>query len=71
MARILLVDDEEHIRRLYTEELSEEGHQVWTAATGHDLLGRIDRQRSRVPDSGHDRRCSIPRSLSASQSLSP
>jgi DNA-binding response OmpR family regulator len=27
MARILLVDDEEHIRRLYTEELSEEGHE--------------------------------------------
>lgn len=45
MARILLVDDEEYIRHLYTEELSEEGHQVWTAATGHDLLGIIDRQR--------------------------
>ncbi len=42
MARILLVDDEEHIRRLYTEELSEEGHQVFTAASGHNLLKRID-----------------------------
>ena len=42
MARILLVDDEEHIRRLYTEELSEEGHKVFTVASGHNLLRRID-----------------------------
>ena len=41
MARILLVDDEEHIRRLYTEELSEEGHEVFTVASGHNLLERI------------------------------
>jgi DNA-binding response OmpR family regulator len=42
MARILLVDDEEHIRRLYTEELSEEGHKIFTVASGHNLLNRID-----------------------------
>ena len=42
MARILLVDDEEYIRLLYTEELSEEGHEVSTVATGHNLLRRID-----------------------------
>ena len=42
MARILLVDDEEHIRQLYTVELSEEGHKVFTVATGHNLLNRID-----------------------------
>jgi DNA-binding response OmpR family regulator len=42
MARILLVDDEEHIRQYYTEELSEEGHKVSTVATGHELLKRID-----------------------------
>ena len=42
MARILLVDDEEHIRRFYTEELLDEGHEVLTVATGHELLGRID-----------------------------
>ena len=42
MARILLVDDEEHIRRLYTEELSEEGYEVSTMASGHNLLKRID-----------------------------
>ena len=42
MARILLVDDEEYIRQLYTEELSEEGHKVFTVATGNNLLNRID-----------------------------
>ena len=48
MARILLVDDEEHILRYYTEELSEEGHKVWTVATGHKLLKRIDRVQPEV-----------------------
>jgi CheY-like chemotaxis protein len=42
MAKILVVDDEEHIRFLYTEELSGEGHRVWAAASGHELLRRID-----------------------------
>jgi DNA-binding response OmpR family regulator len=42
MARILLVDDEEYVRQLYSEELVEEGHEVVTAASGHDLLRRID-----------------------------
>jgi len=42
MARILLVDDEEYIRRLYTQELSEEGHEIFSVATGHNLLNRID-----------------------------
>jgi DNA-binding NtrC family response regulator len=41
MARILLVDDEEYIRELYTEELSAEGHKVSSVATGHNLLKRI------------------------------
>jgi DNA-binding NtrC family response regulator len=48
MAIILLVDDEEHILRYYTEELSEEGHKVWTVATGHKLLKRIDRVQPEV-----------------------
>ena len=42
MARILLVDDEEYIRRLYTEELAEEGHKVFSVASGHNLLKSID-----------------------------
>ena len=47
MERILLVDDEEHIRQYYTEELSEEGHEVYTVATGHGLK-RIDRVQPEV-----------------------
>lgn len=42
MARILVVDDEKHIRRFYSEELADEGHKVWTTATGHELLKTID-----------------------------
>ena len=42
MARILVVDDEEHIRKYYAEELSVEGHEVSTEASGHNLLRRID-----------------------------
>ena len=42
MARILLVDDEEYVRLLYAEELAEENHQVFTAATGHNLLRKND-----------------------------
>ncbi len=48
MARILLVDDEEHIRQYYSEELADEGHKVWTVATGHELLKRIDRVQPEV-----------------------
>jgi CheY-like chemotaxis protein len=42
MTRILLVDDEEYIRRFYVEELSEEGYEVVTAASGHNLLRKIN-----------------------------
>ena len=42
MASILLVDDEQYIRELYSEELSAEGHKVATAATGHNLMKKID-----------------------------
>jgi DNA-binding NtrC family response regulator len=42
MARILVVDDEEHIRQYYAEELSDEGHEVFTTGSGHELLRRID-----------------------------
>jgi DNA-binding response OmpR family regulator len=48
MTRILLVDDEDYIRQYYTEELSDEGHKVWTVATGHELLKRIDRVKPEV-----------------------
>jgi two-component system response regulator (stage 0 sporulation protein F) len=42
MAKILVVDDEEHIRYLYSEELSEAGYEVITAESGYKLLERIE-----------------------------
>ena len=48
MARILIVDDEEHIRTLYTLELEDEGHQVLTLETGKGLSEHIDAFRPEV-----------------------
>ncbi|NVL92394.1 MAG: response regulator [Desulfobacterales bacterium] len=45
MAKLLVVDDEEHIRLLYSEELSEAGYEVITAADGYKLMERIDEER--------------------------
>ncbi len=45
MAKILVVDDEEHIRLLYSEELSEVGYEVITAADGYKLADRIDKEK--------------------------
>ena len=42
MARILLVDDDQNVRRYYTEELSDDGHQVSAVASGHQLLRIIN-----------------------------
>ena len=42
MAKILVVDDEEHIRLLYSEELTEAGYEVITAADGYKLTERIE-----------------------------
>jgi two-component system, response regulator, stage 0 sporulation protein F len=42
MAKILIVDDEEHIRFLYSEELTESGYEVITADSGNLLLERIE-----------------------------
>jgi DNA-binding NtrC family response regulator len=41
MARILLVDDEKHIRQRYTEELSRDGYEVATLDSGDGLLEKI------------------------------
>lgn len=41
MARILLVDDERHILKYYTEELSDAGHQVVALDSGDHLLKTI------------------------------
>jgi DNA-binding response OmpR family regulator len=39
--KILLVDDEEHIRERYSEELSEDGYEVETLDSGDRLLERV------------------------------
>ncbi|KMY66725.1 chemotaxis protein CheY [Desulfocarbo indianensis] len=45
MAKILIVDDEEHIRFLYSEELTDEGFDVITADSGEGLLERIENEK--------------------------
>jgi two-component system response regulator (stage 0 sporulation protein F) len=45
MAKILVVDDEEHIRLLYSEELTEAGYEVITAADGYKLIERIETEK--------------------------
>jgi two-component system, response regulator, stage 0 sporulation protein F len=44
MAKILIVDDEEHIRFLYSEELTEAGYEVITADSGYKLLETIEEE---------------------------
>ena len=44
MAKILIVDDEEHIRLLYSEELEDEGYQVVTVSSGFRLLEKIEKE---------------------------
>ncbi|MEK7238303.1 MAG: response regulator [Nitrospirota bacterium] len=36
--KILIVDDDQHIQRLYKEELEEEGYETVVASTGKDAL---------------------------------
>ncbi len=45
MPKILVVDDEEHIRLLYSEELKEAGYEVVTAESGYKLLEIIEEER--------------------------
>jgi DNA-binding response OmpR family regulator len=42
MAKILVVDDEDSIRLLYSEELAEEGHEVSTAATAVEAVAKLE-----------------------------
>ena len=41
MAKLLVVDDESNIRLLYSQELSEEGHQVVTAASATEAVEKL------------------------------
>ena len=45
MRKILIVDDEEHIRYLYSEELSEAGYEVITLDSGYKLLEKIEAEK--------------------------
>ncbi|MCL5405971.1 MAG: response regulator [Deltaproteobacteria bacterium] len=45
MSKILVVDDEEHIRLLYSEELKEAGYEVITAESGYKLLEKIEEEK--------------------------
>jgi DNA-binding response OmpR family regulator len=47
VARVLIVDDEEHIRTLYTLELEDEGYEVLSLDSGRELKNHI---RSFQPD---------------------
>lgn len=43
MKKILVADDEMSIRLLYSEELKEEGYDVYTAANGREALEILER----------------------------
>jgi DNA-binding response OmpR family regulator len=45
MAKILIVDDEEGIRMLYSMELQDEGYDVVTRADGKDLLAVVEEEK--------------------------
>jgi DNA-binding response OmpR family regulator len=45
MAKILIVDDEEGIRMLYSMELQDEGYDVITLPDGRDLLQTVDAEK--------------------------
>ena len=48
MAKVLIVDDEKHIRLLYSEELKEQGYDVALASDGAGILQRIDQEKPDV-----------------------
>jgi DNA-binding response OmpR family regulator len=48
MAKILIVDDEKHIRSLYSDELREEGYEVATAPDGNDIYNLIENEKPDV-----------------------
>lgn len=45
MRRILIVDDEKHLRLLYRRELEEDGYQVVEAATAEEGIRAFEQQR--------------------------
>jgi DNA-binding response OmpR family regulator len=48
MSKVLIVDDEKHIRMLYAEELEEDGYEVAVASDGSGILERIEKEQPDV-----------------------
>ena len=48
MAKVLIVDDEKHIRLLYSEELEDLGYDVATAEDGSNIVELIDAEKPDV-----------------------
>jgi len=48
MPKILIVDDEKHIRLLYSEEFEEAGYSVAVASDGRGILERIEKEKPDV-----------------------
>jgi DNA-binding response OmpR family regulator len=48
MSKVLIVDDEKHIRLLYAEELEEEGYDVALASDGEGILELIEKEKPDV-----------------------
>jgi len=48
MAKVLIVDDEESIRELYSEELQDEGYDVILAEDGYKLIDKIENEKPDV-----------------------
>lgn len=42
--KVLVVDDDAHVLRLYKEELEEEGYEVVTAGTGKEAMEMFERE---------------------------
>ena len=42
--KLLIVDDDQHIRRLFKEELEEEGYEVYVASTGAEALELFEKE---------------------------
>lgn len=42
--KILVVDDDEHIQRLYKEELTDDGHEIIIAGTGKSALEMFEKE---------------------------
>ncbi len=48
MAKVLIVDDEKHIRTLYSDELKEDGYEVVTTPDGKDIHKLIENEKPDV-----------------------